>query len=368
MIVAPSRKRSKRPARPVSPPRLQEPGWSPRTRERLEHWIQEGAGQGLAAVFDFDNTVVCGDIGEATLACLVRDGILKLQQLPETLAPAFRDRAGNSIGRGTQPDATAYYEALLDPTAHGAGDPAPLASGYVWAVEAMTGLSVREVVQATQRVHALAEPGKVRLLEVRPGGAAYPLPWFYPESVELISELVKAEFEVWVVSASNVWSVRWMVLHALNPLLRARGIRRLLRADHVVGVSTLLQDGDGQLFKDSVLVREQADYAALADARTGGLRLTSRLQFPVPTYSGKVACLWDLLGSRPYFAAGDSPGDHAMLAFSERRLWISRLEKPAYLEATRRLARRTEPAQWLFQDVRTKAEPGFVRGPERPAR
>ena len=47
--------------------KLQEPGWTDRVRNRLEALIKQGAGRGLPVVFDFDNTIVCGDIGEATL-------------------------------------------------------------------------------------------------------------------------------------------------------------------------------------------------------------------------------------------------------------------------------------------------------------
>jgi hypothetical protein len=356
--------RTGRGASPARRPVLGAPGWNPVVRTRLERWIRAGAGRGLPAVFDFDNTIVCGDIGEATLAWLARDGRVALDQLPASLTLEFRNRQGRLVSPSTASDATAYYEDWLDPTAHGTNDPAPLANGYVWAVEAMAGLSVRDVIQATRRAFARSEPGKLEFLEVTPGGSAYPVPWFYPESVELMAALLRAEFDVWIVSASNVWSVRWLVLHGLNPLLRAHGLRRGLAADRVVGVSLLLQDSRGRLLKDAVLVQEDAGYASLDGRRLAGLRLTSRLVFPVPTYSGKVACLWDLLGRRPYFAVGDSPGDHAMLGFSERRLWIARVEKPDYLRATRKLARATGPARWLFQGVRVKAEPGFL--PEAP--
>lgn len=53
-------------------PLLRAPGWNPQVRNRLDSWIRAGAGRGLPVVFDFDNTVVCGDIGEATLAWLAR--------------------------------------------------------------------------------------------------------------------------------------------------------------------------------------------------------------------------------------------------------------------------------------------------------
>ena len=83
--------------------------------------------------------------------------------------------------------------------------------------------------------------------------------------VDLLAELVRQEFDVWVVSASNVWSVRWMVLHGLNPLLRERKAARGIQADHVIGISTLLADDRDRWYKDSVQVRENPDYASLSE-------------------------------------------------------------------------------------------------------
>ena len=80
-----------------------------------------------------------------------------------------------------------------------------------------------------------------------------------------------------------------MVLHILNPKLRKLGVSQPLRADHLLGVSTLLADRKDRLYKDALLVRDHAAYAALDEEALGAFRLTSRLQFPVPAYSGKVA-------------------------------------------------------------------------------
>ena len=258
------------------------------------------------------------------------------------------------------PDLTSYYEAFLAPTVHGAADPTPLANGYVWAVEIMEGLTPLDVVQATQEAFAQSEPTRQRMIEVTPGQTAFPAPFFYPEMVELIGALRRHRFDVWIVSASNVWSVRWLVARVLNPLLQARGVVNGIPADHVLGVATLLQDQRDGLHKDVRLVRENPGYAALEERSLGAYRLTSRLQFPVPTYSGKVGCLWDAVGGRPYLGVGDSPGDHAMLSFCEHRLWIARLEKPAYQRATMDLIRRTGQAHWLIQPALGRAVPGFI--------
>jgi rRNA processing protein Gar1 len=151
-----------------------------------------------------------------------------------------------------------------------------------------------------------------------------------------------------------------MVLRGLNPMLSQLGVGQGIRLDHVLGVSTLLADKHGCLHKDSVLVREDAAYALLDEDVLGSFRLTAHLQFPVPTYSGKIGCVWDVLGRRPYLCVGDSPGDHALLAFSENRLWIARLEKPEYQQKTLELIGQTGPAGWIIQPALCRETPGFV--------
>lgn len=354
------RQRLLRPRAPAAGSLLLAPGWRPEVRRHLEQLIRAGAGQGLPVTFDFDNTIVCGDIGEATLAMLVRNRSLQPGLVPPLLAPSFVNAAGARVSPGGTIDLTDYYERLLAPTAHAAADPTPLANGYVWATAVMQGLTLRRVVQATRQVWRLSRPMQERRLEVTRGQTAYPIPFFYPAVVELIAQLLRHRFDVWVVSASNVWSVRWMVLHALAPLLRAHGLRKGIPADHVVGVATLLSDRQHRFYKDAVLVKQDAAYAGFEAPALARFRLTCQLQFPVPTYSGKVAAIWDQLGRRPYLAVGDSPGDHAMLAFAEHRLWLARIDKPEYQTATRALAERTGGRQWLVQPTRTKRTPGFL--------
>jgi hypothetical protein len=81
----------------------------------------------------------------------------------------------------------------------------------------------------------------------------------------------------------------------------------------------------------------------------GAFRLTSRLEYPLPAYSGKVACIFDAIGRRPYLCAGDGPSDHAMLAVSEHRLWIARLKQARAQLAPLRIAGATRKTGWMIQ-------------------
>jgi phosphoserine phosphatase len=346
--------------------RLEEAGWNRQTREALEGLLSQGAGMQLPVVFDFDNTIVCGDIGEATLAVLARNGTLTPSTVNSHLCASFSVPKVGWVRMAECADVTEYYEALLAPIPNARRDRSPLANGYAWAVEVMAGLRPLDIVRSARAAFewtngVAKDMAAAPIIEVTAGKTGYAAPFFYPEIVELIAELLRLHFDVWVVSASNVWSVRWMVLDALNPLLRARGLSPGLNADHVIGISTLLQDAEGNLFKDWLLVRENSAYAALDEKMIARFRLTSRFQFPVPTYSGKVAAILESIGRKPFLAIGDSPGDLPMLAFSENRLWIARLGKPGYLRAARALAVKTNPSCWMFQATGTNETPGFRR-------
>jgi hypothetical protein len=337
------------------------PGWDQETGVALAKLVCDGAGKQLPVVFDFDNTIVRGDIGEATLAVLARSGLLTPASLSPWICPPLRRPGKPLLELQSCADVTEYYSALLAPTVHGREDPSPLSSGYAWAVEVMSGLRLSDVIQATRTAYALSRPEKPGIIEVTPGKTSFPAPSFYPEMVELLAELVRQEFDVWIVSASNVWSVRWMVLQALNPLLRERKVSRGIRADHVIGISTLLADVRDGWLKDSILVKENPDYASLSGKAISGLRLTSRLQFPLPAYSGKVACILDAIGRRPYLGVGDGPGDRAMLASSEHQLWIARHPEDVQ-RVTATLLRSGGKPDWLTHAGRGATLPGL---PER---
>lgn len=320
--------------------------WNQGIRAELQQLIETGAGQNLPVVFDFDNTVIRGDIGEATMAVLARSGQLTPKTVPATLCPVFQSPGQERRELQTCADVVEYYLALLSPTAHGKNDPSPYATGYSWAVEAMTSLRLTDVVEASRTAIASSQSPTSRFIEVTSNRTSILVPTFYPEMVELLAELIRNEFDVWIVSASNVWSVRYMVLEALNPLLRERNARAGIRADHVIGISTLLTDDQNRLFKDAILVKENAAYASLSADATKSLRLTSHLQYPLPTYSGKLACIYDAIGRQPYLGAGDGPGDRAMVDICEHQLWIEPQHSPQIQPVTARLFRSANKPGW----------------------
>jgi phosphoserine phosphatase len=336
--------------------RLKAKGWNQKARSVLERLIQRRSGQRLPVVFDFDNTLISGDVGEAVLAILAAEGSLRPGNVCKTLCPDLSPLGRKRLRVEDCSNVMEYYEALLAPTAHGPADPTPLANGYAWATEVLEGLTVADVLAATARAYQLGRANPDASITVMPGTTRYPVPRFHEEMVELIGQLLRSKYEVWIASASNVWSVRWMVLHGLNPLLKAQGVAEGLPPQHVIGVATLMENSEGRLCKDSVLVREQARYAVLDSRMAKAFRITRHLQFPVPVYSGKVACVLDAIGRAPYLCAGDSPSDHPMLRLSRHRLWIARQDKPQSQHATRALIGETGEAGWILQAVQAEGK------------
>ena len=152
-----------------------------------------------------------------------------------------------------------------------------------------------------------------------------------------------------------------MVLRELNPRLKDFG---QLQPDHIIAAATLLADSQGRLYKDSVLVRENTAYAQMEPETLRSFRLTRHLQFPLPAYSGKVACIYDCIGRQPYLGVGDGPADHAMLSVSQHRLWISRSRSPNVTHPQVSLINGKPKVGWMIQTSPGAPSPRF---PERPS-
>ena len=319
---------------------LKEPGWNPRVKAKLNQLIQSQRGKALPVVFDFDNTLLCRDIGEATLGVMAKSGTLTVKNIPIGITPIAVQ--GQNIAD--------IYEKLLDSTKHHSADKAPYLNAYAWTVQIMAGHTPQEIVDATAIAYGNGTPSS----DVKK-------PYLYPEMVELVAELRKAGFDVWVISASNVWSVRWMVTSPLNALLQKRGVQNGIPADHVIGINTLLEGPDAKLYKDQFLTQENPSYGAGEFAELSKYRLSTQIVHPLSASYGKAAIILERIGKTPYLVAGDSPNDHGMLSMAKNKLWIARTDKPAYLQETKMLAAKTQPATWMYQSASTGQSHGFLK-------
>jgi len=112
-----------------------------------------------------------------------------------------------------------------------------------------------------------------------------------------IAQLQEAGWEVWIVTASNVYAGRYAA--------RAFGVP----ADHVLGIVPLPEGGGSA-------------------PPEGQSRLSMEIAQPVPYREGKVAAL-RAHGVRPTLAAGDSYTDFEMLEDAEVAMFVDRGKIPA---------------------------------------
>jgi hypothetical protein len=119
--------------------------WTPHAGRCIQTIIDEGAGKGNLALFDFDNTILCRDIGDATFAVLVRDGLIT----PESIRKlGFSDFILDGQHVRPEDGVLSYSEHLLRATS---GDNSSSSDvGYAWQIQLLSGLSVSDIVNATR--------------------------------------------------------------------------------------------------------------------------------------------------------------------------------------------------------------------------
>lgn len=346
--------------------RLIEAGWSPAVRTRLEQLIGQQAGKKLPVVLDFDNTLICRDIAEAAFGVLIRRGQITVQSVPKTTCPTFV--VGDTLVSPERCDLLEYYDYLCRPTPHHRyPDDSPDLLSFSWLVEIMAGLTPQDVVEAAAEAYDQGSgeqdrwqfPGETRL-EISPGKHSFRRPFFQPEMVDLVAALLQNDYEVWVITAGNAWSARWLVTKVLNEKLKARGVTPGIAPDHVLGITTALIDAEQRLWKDPLLVRENSSYANLDPATLRQFQITTRVDQPMAGYFGKVALIQKWIQRQPYLVAGDSLNDMPMLRAGQYRLWVARLEKTEYQATAASVIRANQPDSWLVQPALYTKSPGFV--------
>ena len=263
-------------------------GWTGEVSKALEDLLQGAVGDSPVAVFDFDNTCIRGDIGELYGHYLVEtmryrydlddfwrlihvdDGRERLRRLTDAaMAIPPEERAGSPVYRDYLAEMAGLYGRRL----RRAGK----RDCYEWAVRLHVGLTTRQMnawsAEAIRRELAEArrverfETSRGRLVEVERGVRPY------REMRQLIAALGEAGFEVWIVSATNAWTVRQFAPFFGVP--RKRVLGNLVEVD--------------------------------------GERLTATTRPPALFREGKVEIIEREIGRRPAFVAGDSVTDYEML-------------------------------------------------------
>ncbi len=198
----------------------------PSDRGRLIEVIEGPAG---VAAFDGDGTLWDGDVGEELLARLAASGKL--------LPPAGRDAFDEYASRFRR-------------------DPA---EAFAYAGRAMAGLPEDLVASEAERLLAERVAGGI-----------------FPPMRELVSRLQARGWSLYIVSASNRWSVA--------PAARLLGID----PDHVIALEVMVERG----------------------------LLTTEVRHPIPTLAGKPSLLRDRAGRDADLAFGNSTLDLPLLEAS----------------------------------------------------
>ena len=315
------------------------PGWLPANRARLNALL---ASRGVrspsydpahrpVATFDWDNTMMRGDIGDATMAWMLRhDGILQppsrdWSQTGGALTAEARtalkacDAAGepgHPLATSTTPACADALYAIYDAGKTPAGAPAwshPITlttnEAYAWLARLLAGHTPAEVhafALGAYEEGAKAPVGATMTLGTHTGVMA----WLriYPTQRDLVAALQSNGFDVWIVSASP------------QPVSEVVAAQVGIAADHVVGIRNTVE-GDGRLGShlapcgdapaDSVITFDQ-----------GKRCFINQVIFHVPPAAQLAR---SDAAHRPTFSAGDSDTDVAFVQdATELKLVIDR--------------------------------------------
>ncbi|THA80636.1 haloacid dehalogenase-like hydrolase [Streptomyces sp. A0592] len=255
VAVAPSAEAA-HPGAPCTTPQLK-PGWHGDNQARLQQLIDRhgrcnpyrAERAAPVAVFDWDNTVVKNDVGDATMFWLLRNSRIRQpargdwNTTSRFLTPAAGRALGDACGALARPgtplptgtpagagcadEINAVYGTAATRTgaaAFAGWDRRTMEPGYAWLPQLMQGWTAREIrgFAAAARTENLAAP--VGATQQVGTGRATGWVRYYDQQKDLIKSLRKAGFDVWISSASpqpvvEVW---------------AEGVG--IGADHVIGI------------------------------------------------------------------------------------------------------------------------------------
>ncbi|WP_405446582.1 haloacid dehalogenase-like hydrolase [Streptomyces erythrochromogenes] len=244
------------PGAPCTTPQL-EPGWYGDNRARLQQLIDRhgrcnpyrpGRAKPVA-VFDWDNTVVKNDVGDATMFWLLRNSRIRQPAhgdwsttsrfLTPAAARALADACGalarpgtplptgTPVGAGCADEINAVYGTAATRTgaaAFAGWDRRTMEPGYAWLPQLMQGWTARQIrgFAAAARTENLAAP--VGATQQVGTGRATGWVRYYDQQKDLVKSLRKAGFDVWISSASP------------QPVVEVWAEDVGIDADHVIGI------------------------------------------------------------------------------------------------------------------------------------
>lgn len=347
--------------------------WNNGAYTKLNKLIKDNSFKNKKVVFDFDNTTVSRDIGEATFAYIIKNNLIAKDEKLKVISPSFMLN-NKEVSIDSVIDLTDYYEKIITSTEH-KDDESPYIFSYGWMVQAMQGMTVDQVMNASKSAYnnniAINDRknDKESKIEVTEGKTSYRVPFFHDETVDLIGNLILNGYDIYFVSGSNIWTIRYMTTIELPKLLKKRFGKDLkIKPENVMGVNTLIKDKrNGKLYKDFFLVKENKKYAISDPEETKNYEITNQLVSPLSGFDGKTSHIMTYIckpNEKLFLALGDSTGDFSMLKYAENRVWFSRLESYDYQEKINKIIKSTNKSKWIIQPVLYKKKAGFVKDKE----
>jgi phosphoserine phosphatase len=239
----------------------------------LIQWIESRRG---IAAFDFDNTLIKNDFGEAIMLSLCKTGNLPellnhthLFPNPEEARKIFLTKDYSLI---TQFIFDEYDRILVEKG---------LEPAYRWSSFLFAGISESDCVHISQSVWEETNSTKI----------IYP----FPEMLQLIQFLKDAKWEVFIVTASPVWAIQTVSYHfQISP-------------ENVIGMELEWEMG----------------------------KTTSKIREPYTYGEGKVKAFVQRNGKKPDLAFGDSINDYPLLVTSAKGVLLNRGKDSSLVELCR---------------------------------
>ncbi len=316
---------------------LKPDGWDPRNHAALVAFLStENKRPGRkVAVFDWDNTVIKNDIGDAAFIGLLERGMVKTPADWRKTSPYLTDAAVSALEQGATPELIfTLYNSQKTPdgaSAFAGHDEKIIEPAYAWLAHLLAGNTPDEVRQASREIfeRQLANPiGATR----RIGEAAIAdYIRIYPQIADLINALEKSGFEVWIVSATPKYIIEVCAEKIGIPPERVIGIENVVSPDGKITYDLAgcgpVKDGENRAitFRDG----KRCWINTVIFGMTEGDPFQPN---PDPD-------------KRPRFGAGDSDGDVSFLEDTTGLRLVLDRQKPLVTKA----ATANADGRWLMQ-------------------
>lgn len=278
--------------------------WSDDVRKLLEAVVRSDTDQRYGgqrwAAFDFDNTIIDGDISEAILGYASTTGV---------------------FSRST--DSIAYYRKLCAASTIN-GIKYGEYGGTAFILQMLEGFTLAGVTDLAAQVSGRIIDGFVD--DCPDTYAGFPSPALRRPVVELIGRLIEHGLRIRIISAGIIWPVRWYVHNLVNPLLaEIFGENIQIDLADVCAIGAVMADTrDENPTTDRMLISNDA-YLRCDRPEADRFRVTRIPDGPMSFAHGKSAAAWERFGQcNPALMVGDSGGDLALWAAATHRLWLRR--------------------------------------------